>query len=271
MIVLAKSWPSIDIAISEIINLLKNSRPYIRQVGADTLSKYSEQSKIVNLSCLALLMRIIAQFQPFIVTAIPKIVALLQDSDTNVSMACITALSKFSEQGMMVSLSGLALLMRIIAQFWPFIVTAIPKIVALLQGSDTDVCMACATALSKFSEQGMMVNLSGLALLMRIVGEFWPSIVTAIPKIVALLQDSDTNVSMACATALSKFSEQGKIVKLSGLALLMRIVAEFWALIKLTILDIVKSLNNGNFSNVWVAYLDVLSKLLQQGRTSTDS
>ena len=62
---------------------------------------------------------------------------------------------------------------------------------------------------------------------MKSIAEFQPSIITAIPKIVALLQDSDTNVCKACVTALLKFSKQGKIVNISGLVLLMRIITEF--------------------------------------------
>ena len=160
--------------------------------------------------------------------------------------------------------------MIVLVKFQPSIDIAISEIVNLLGNSRPDICQASADALAKYSEQGKIVYLSGLALLMGIIAEFQPSIVTAIPKIVALLQDSDTDVHMACITALSKFSEQGKIVNLSGLALLMRIVAEFRAFIKPTVLDMVKSFNNGN-SNVQVAYVDALSKLSQQGKTSIDS
>jgi hypothetical protein len=97
--------------------------------------------------------------------------------------------------------------------------------------------------LSELSDRGKPVDFLVLALFMKTIAEFRPSIVTAIPEIVTLLKDSDIDVCKACVIALLKFSEQGKTDFASNLDLLMRIIAEFRAFIGPAVLDMVKSLN----------------------------
>ena len=46
-----------------------------------------------------------------------------------------------------------------------------------------------------------------------LVAELRESIRPAIPKIITLIGDGDRNVRIACADALSKLSEQGKVSK----------------------------------------------------------
>lgn len=84
---------------------------------------------------------------------------------------------------------SLALLMIFIAELRRSIDTAIPEIINFLNDSDTKVRLATTEALLGLSDRGKTANLLIFALLMKIIAEFRPSI----------------------ATALSKFSEHGKI------------------------------------------------------------
>jgi HEAT repeat protein len=106
------------------------------------------------------------------------------------------------------------LLRNIIAEFQPSIVTAaIPEVMTLLKDSDTDVRMACVTAtLLQFSKQGKAVDLSCLPLLMKFIEEFQHSIGLAVLDMVKSLSDSDNNVRVAYADALSKLSQQRTLV-----------------------------------------------------------
>jgi hypothetical protein len=135
-------------------------------------SRNKVRVKTVNSSGLALLMGLIAELQCSVNAAILEVVNFLMDSDAKVRLATVEALSKLSDRDRAVDLLVLALFMKMIAEFRPSIVTAIPELVTLLKDRNIDVCKACVTALSKFSEQGKTGMLSNLALLMRIIAEF---------------------------------------------------------------------------------------------------
>jgi hypothetical protein len=99
--------------------------------------------------------------------------------------------------------------------------TVAPNIFNLLKhGDDNFAWLAGTDALPKLSDYGKIVNLLGLALLISImtIAEFQPSIGNAIPGIVTLLNNSDDDVRVAGTDTLSKLSEQGKRLNLSGLA-----------------------------------------------------
>jgi hypothetical protein len=98
----------------------------------------------------------------------------------------------------------------VIAEFRVSIVSAIPRIIALLSDNDWNVCLVGAKALLKLSEQGKNNKYSGLALLMSTIAEFQESIGSAIPQIIALLSGSNGYVHSAGANTLLKLSEQGK-------------------------------------------------------------
>jgi hypothetical protein len=93
-----------------------------------------------------------------------------------------TGFSILSKHGKTASLSGLALLMEIIAEFRPLISTVIPEIVELLtDGADaaSEVRIACADALLKLLEQGETA-----------IAECRLLIEPAIPKIVNLQKEA---------------------------------------------------------------------------------
>jgi HEAT repeat protein len=205
-------------AIPQIITFLNDSHLGVRSAGANTLLKLSEQGKKIEYSGLALLMSSLADFRESIVSAIPQIVALLSDRDWDVRSAGANALLKLSEQGKNIKYSGLALLMSSVAEFQESIGSTIPQIITFLSNSNSDICLGSATALLELSEQGKKIEYSGLALLMSSVAEFRESIVSAIPRIITFLSDSDSYVRLAGAVALSKLSEQGKNIEYSGLA-----------------------------------------------------
>ena len=135
-------------------------------------SRNKVRVKTVKSLSLALLMELIAELRCSVNAAILEVVNFLKDSDAEVLLATVEGLSELSARGKAVDLLILALFMKMIAEFRPSIVTAIPELVTLLQDSDTDVCKACVTALSKFSEQGKTGYVSNLDLLTRIIAEF---------------------------------------------------------------------------------------------------
>ena len=183
--------------------------------------------KTVNSSSLALLMGLIAELQCSVNAAILEVVNFLKDSDAKVRLATVEALSEVSDRGKAVDLLVLALFMKMIAEFRPSIVTAIHELVTLLKDSDTDVCKACITALSKFSGQGKTGYASNLDLLTRIIVEFQALISPAIHDMVKSLSDCDSNVHLAYVDALSQLSRQGKRRNWLSLASLMEVIAEF--------------------------------------------
>jgi HEAT repeat protein len=202
---------SIDTAIQEVVNFLKDSNPIIRFATAKSLSELSDRGETADLLLPAFLTKMIAEFQPLILTAIPELLTLLNDSDINVCKACVTALSKLSEQGKPGNLSNLALLIRIIAEFRTLIGPAILDMVKSVNDDDSNVRLVHINALSKLSQQGKRGKWSSLAFLMEVIAEFRPAIATIIPAIVVLLNDSESSVRVACAEALSTLSEQGNI------------------------------------------------------------
>jgi HEAT repeat protein len=256
---------SIGSAIPQIIAFLGVSNSDIRSAGANALLKVSEQGKNIKYSGLALLMITIAQFQESIVSAIPQIIAFLNDNHLGVRLAGANTLLKLSEQGKNIKYSGLALLMSSVAEFRESIVTAIPQIIAFLSDKDWDVRSVGCNALLKLSEQGKNINYSGLALLMSSVAEFRESIVTAIPQIIAFLSDKDWDVRSVGCNALLKLSEQGKNINYSGLALLMSSVAEFQESIVTAIPQIIAFLSDKDW-DVRLESAKVLLELSEQGK-----
>jgi HEAT repeat protein len=72
---------------------------YVREAGANTLSKLSQQSKIPIFLNLNVIDVLVAKFRESIRPAIPQIQALLNDPDPDVRKASADALSNFSRQG----------------------------------------------------------------------------------------------------------------------------------------------------------------------------
>ena len=99
----------------------------------------------------------------------------------------------------------------------------IPEIVDLLKESHGDACEVYTYAVAKLSEQGERANLlePRFNVLTTIIAEFRAVIAPAIPGIVNFLKSSQETVHSAGTNALSKLSEQGETVNLSGQALLM--------------------------------------------------
>jgi hypothetical protein len=62
------------------------------------------------------------------------------------------------------------------------------------------------------------VNLSGLALPMKMIAEFRPLIRTAIAETINSLSDSNTTIHWTLAYTLSNLSQQGYTAKFPGLA-----------------------------------------------------
>ena len=268
MTIIAEFRPLISPAIPEIVELLEHNDSMVRGTAANTLSQLSDQGKTAKLFGVALLMTIIAG--PLIATAIPEFVDLLEDSNVIVRRAGKDALLQLSEQGKMVKLSDVALLMTIIAEFRPLIGSAILEIVELLKHNDSKVRGTAANTLSQLSEQGKTAKLFDVALLMTIIAEFRPLIATAIPEFVNLLKDSNVAVRWAGKDTLSQLSEQGKTPKLSDVPLLMMIIAEFQPSIASAIPAIVKLLkHNGAEVRQIAAY--TLSQLSEQGKTVKSS
>ena len=256
---------SIDTVIEEVVNFLKDSDARVRLAIVEGLSELSDGSKTANLSLLALLIKIIAKFQPSIVSAFSELIALVKDSDNDVCKACATTLLKFSEHGRTGNLSGQALLMRIIAELRPRIVPAVLDMVESINEDDSNVRLAYVDALSKLSQQGKKVDLSSLALLMKVIAEFRPSIATILPTMIKLLEDCESSVRAACMEALSTLSGHGKTVHLSVVTSLTAIIAEFSSSISPAIPRIVTLLKDGN-SNVRQASANTLFKLSGQGK-----
>jgi hypothetical protein len=160
--------PLIGMAISEIVDLLKESQGDDYRAYTYAVAKLSEQGKRANLLD-TVLTTIIAEFRAVITPAIPGIVNLLKDDDEAIQIACADALSTLSERGKPINLSGLTLLtgMTLKAEFRPLIEPAIPGIVSFLNSGERAVRLAGTNALSKLSGQGETANLSGQALLMN--------------------------------------------------------------------------------------------------------
>jgi HEAT repeat protein len=175
-------------------------------------------------------------------------------------------LSQLSERGKTVKLSDVALLMTIIAEFRPLIGPAIPEIVKLLKHNGPEFRQIAANTLLQLSEQGKTAKLFNVALLITIIAEFRPLIATAIQEFVNLLKDSDGVVRWAGKDTLSHLSEQGKTVKLSDVALLMTIIAEFRPLTASAIPDIADLLKHSE-GFIRQAGVDVLSQLSKHGKT----
>jgi HEAT repeat protein len=173
-------------------------------------SRNKVRVKTVNSSGLALLMELIAELQCSVNAAILEVVNFLKDRDPKVRLATVEGLSELSDRGRTVDLLVLALFIKIIAEFRPSIVTAMPNLLTLLKDSDIGVCKACVTALSKFSEQGKPGNLSNLALLMRIIAEFRALIGPAVLDMVKSVNDGDSKICVGYVYALSELSQQGK-------------------------------------------------------------
>ncbi|KAJ6594989.1 armadillo-type protein [Mycena sp. CBHHK59/15] len=156
-----------------------------RWAGINALLKLSEK---------ALLMRSAAKFRESIGAAIPQIITLLSDRDSDVCKASADALVKLSEQ----------------AEFRESIGAAIPQVITLLSDRDSDVRRASADALVKLSEQ---------AFVMRAVAEFRESLGATIPQIITLLSDRDSDVCKVSADALAKLSEQAEFRESIGAAI----------------------------------------------------
>src|SRR5277367_5293887 len=127
-------------AIPEIITLLrlKDSDSDVQIAAANTLSKLSDHSKRLYLSGLSFLIYFSAGFQPLIMTAIPEIIALLKDSDSDsVQIAAANTLSKLSDHSKRL-LFIRSLLIYFIVKFQPLMMTAIPDIITLLKDSHSD-------------------------------------------------------------------------------------------------------------------------------------
>ena len=86
------------------------------------------------------------------------------DGNSNVWVAYLDALSKLMQQGKRVTdrWLGLVSFMEAIVEFRSFIGPIIPVIVDLVKDSKTSVCVACAKALSMFSEHGKKTGLLNL-------------------------------------------------------------------------------------------------------------
>jgi HEAT repeat protein len=235
MTTIAEFRPLIASTIPEIVKLLKHTGWEVRQAGVNALSQLSKQGKIAQLLDVALLMRMLAEFRPLIGAAIPEILELLKDREWEVCLAGVDALSPLSEHCKMVKSLDVALLMTVIAEFRPLIGPAIPEIIKLLKHTRLGVCRAGVDTLSQLSEHGKMDNVSDIAFLMTIIAEFRPMIGPAIPEIVELLRHCSW-VARGARDALSQLSKQGKTAKLSDVALLMTIIAEFRPLIASAIL-----------------------------------
>src|SRR5271168_625428 len=161
--------PLIGTAIPEIITLLKDSYWQVRIAAANALSKLSDHSKRLYLSGVSLLIYFVAGFQPLIMTAIPEIITLLKDSDSDVQIAAANTLSKLSDHSKRLYLSSLSLLIYFIAGFQPLIMTAIPEIITLLKDSRSHVRRAAANTLSKLSDHSKRLYSSGLSLLIYFI------------------------------------------------------------------------------------------------------
>jgi HEAT repeat protein len=98
------------------------------------------------------------EFRPLIAPAIPEIIELLKDSDWRIRIACAYAVSTLSKEGKTVDISGLILLMTVIAEFRHLIKPAIPGIVNLLHDGDCKVRDAVVNTLLELSRQGEMAN-----------------------------------------------------------------------------------------------------------------
>jgi hypothetical protein len=163
MKMIAEYQPLIHSNIAEIINSLSDSDSTIHSKIITNLSNLSQQGKFNRFLVLALLTTNIVKFQPLIGPAIPMIVDLLEDSNWDVSVACLKFLRTFSAQGKTVSVTLLGpLSYDSLAEFQHLIVPAISGIVNLLKDNNETVRLASMHALLTFSVYGKTVNLSGL-------------------------------------------------------------------------------------------------------------
>jgi hypothetical protein len=105
MRITAEFQSSISIIIPVVVDLLKHPDTKVCQAGAYTLSQLSKQGKMAKLLDVALLIAI-AEFQPLIGAAIPKILDLFNVSDRTYLWAAATVLSVLSEYGKTTSLSS---------------------------------------------------------------------------------------------------------------------------------------------------------------------
>jgi hypothetical protein len=113
---------------------------------------------------------------------------------------------------------GLALLIKIIAEFRPLMGTALAEIIELAKDGNWRVSWAAAEALLTLSDHSKMANITVLVLvlLMTIIVEFQPLIATAISGFAKLLTDGSPKWECYSATVtLSTLSERGKIANLS--------------------------------------------------------
>jgi HEAT repeat protein len=154
--------------IPEIVKLLKNTNWEVCLAGVDALSQLSEHGKMDNVSDVASLMTIIAEFRPLIASAIPEIVTLIKHTRWEVRETAANTLLQLSEQGKTVKLPNGTLLMTIIAEFRPLIGSAIPEIVELLEHNRSEVRQTAANNLLQLSKQGKTAKLFDVALLMTI-------------------------------------------------------------------------------------------------------
>jgi hypothetical protein len=97
--IIAEFQPLIKSAIPNIVSCLKASDINVQIAGVNALAKLSEQGERVHLSNLALLISILAEFQPLIRTAIPEIVNVFKNNTEYAWEIVPDALLKFSKQG----------------------------------------------------------------------------------------------------------------------------------------------------------------------------
>lgn len=176
---------------------------------------------------------------------------------------------KLSEKGniLYILLSNLNIVdILLVAEFRILIMTAIPQIIALLQVTESYVCETAANTLAKLSKQGN-IKFSNLNIVdICFIAEFQELIGAAIPQIITLLRNTD--VCVACANALAELSEQGKVLKKSGLNVVDVLVAVFQMSIRPAIPQIIAFLGHSEFY-VCGAGADALSKLSEQGDISS--
>jgi hypothetical protein len=105
--------------------------------------------------------------------------------------------------------SGTTSLTRIAAEFQRFIGTSIPQIIDLLHDDNNDIRTEGAKLMLTLSAQGIEHIRSDQVSLMSIAAEFQWFIVTCIPQIIDLLEDSSSNVRKEGTKLLTILSEQG--------------------------------------------------------------
>ena len=101
---------------------------------------------------------------------------------------------------------GVALLIKITAEFRHLIEIVIPEIIQSVDDDDWEVNQAATEALLTLSDRGMTTYQYVIALLMKIIAEWRLLIGTAIPEIAKLLTD-DIDIYLGVKT-LSRLSEK---------------------------------------------------------------